>query len=33
MGREVLPRHTEDEEEKLRESAKALRSVIDQLDF
>lgn len=33
IGREVFPKLTEDEEEKLRESARALRSVIDQLEF
>ena len=33
IGREVFPKLTEEEEEKLRESARALRSVIDQLEF
>ena len=33
IGREVFPKLTEVEEEKLRESARALRSVIDQLEF
>ena len=33
IGREVFPKLTEDEEEKLRTSAKALRAVIDQLTF
>ena len=33
IGREVFPKLTEDEEDKLRASAKALRSVIDQLSF
>ncbi len=33
IGREVFPKLTEAEEEKLRESAKALRAVIDQIEF